>query len=75
MIVLDAIRGKDHDDLSSRDIPFSDPFSVDITKLTVGYLEDAEMEVRQVNCLLYNACNITKLEVAVSPNYILGMQC
>ncbi|XP_044504157.1 glutamyl-tRNA(Gln) amidotransferase subunit A isoform X2 [Mangifera indica] len=48
MIVLDAIRGKDHDDLSSRDIPFSDPFSVDITKLTVGYLEDAEMEVVQV---------------------------
>ncbi|KAJ0051793.1 hypothetical protein Pint_01313 [Pistacia integerrima] len=47
-IVLDAIRGKDPDDLSSRDIPFGDPFSVDITKLTVGYLEDAEMEVVQV---------------------------
>ncbi|KAL9422846.1 hypothetical protein AB3S75_035016 [Citrus x aurantiifolia] len=47
-IVLDAIRGKDPDDLSSRDFPFADPFSVDITKLTVGYLEDAEMEVVQV---------------------------
>lgn len=46
VIVLDTIRGKDPDDVSSRDIPFSDPFSVDITKLTVGYLEDAEMEVR-----------------------------
>ncbi|KAK6147932.1 hypothetical protein DH2020_018844 [Rehmannia glutinosa] len=44
-IVLDAIRGKDPDDLSSRNIPFSDPFAVDITKLNVGYLEDAEMEV------------------------------
>ncbi|XP_048445932.1 glutamyl-tRNA(Gln) amidotransferase subunit A isoform X3 [Pyrus x bretschneideri] len=44
-IVLDAIRGKDPDDLSSRDIPLGDPFSVDIKKLTVGYLEDAEMEV------------------------------
>lgn len=43
---LDAIRGKDPDDLSSRDIPFGDPFSVDITKLTVGYLDDADMEVR-----------------------------
>ncbi|XP_018631121.1 uncharacterized protein [Nicotiana tomentosiformis] len=48
VIVLDAIRGKDPDDVSSRDIPFSDPFSVDITKLTVGYLEDAEMEVVHV---------------------------
>ncbi|XP_024172835.1 glutamyl-tRNA(Gln) amidotransferase subunit A [Rosa chinensis] len=47
-IILDAIRGKDPDDLSSRDIPFDDPFSVDITKLTVGYLEDAEMEVVHV---------------------------
>ncbi|XP_016473725.1 uncharacterized protein LOC107795571 isoform X2 [Nicotiana tabacum] len=48
VIVLDTIRGKDPDDVSSRDIPFSDPFSVDITKLTVGYLEDAEMEVVHV---------------------------
>lgn len=45
VIVLDAIWGKDPDDVSSRDIPFRDPFSVDITKFTVGYLEDAEMEV------------------------------
>ncbi|XP_042034270.1 glutamyl-tRNA(Gln) amidotransferase subunit A-like isoform X1 [Salvia splendens] len=44
-IVLDIIRGKDPRDHSSRDIPFPDPFSVDITKLTVGYLEDAEMDV------------------------------
>ncbi|XP_059291631.1 uncharacterized protein LOC132045117 isoform X1 [Lycium ferocissimum] len=48
VIVLDAIRGKDPDDVSSRDIPFSDPFSVDITKLTVGYLEDADMGVVHV---------------------------
>ncbi|GER48531.1 glutamyl-tRNA(Gln) amidotransferase subunit A [Striga asiatica] len=44
-IVLDVIRGKDPDDLSSKNIPFSDPFAVDVTKLNVGYLEDAEMEV------------------------------
>ncbi|KAH6781918.1 Amidase family protein [Perilla frutescens var. hirtella] len=44
-VVLDIIRGKDAHDHSSRDIPFSDPFSVDITKLTVGYLDDAEMDV------------------------------
>nr|GMC75259.1 glutamyl-tRNA(Gln) amidotransferase subunit A-like isoform X2 [Ipomoea batatas] len=47
-IVLDAIRGKDPDDLSSRNIPLSDPFSVDIKTLTVGYLKDAEMEVVNV---------------------------
>ncbi|KAK8603980.1 hypothetical protein V6N13_096445 [Hibiscus sabdariffa] len=47
-VILDSIRGKDPDDSSSRDIPFGDPFSVDITKLTVGYLEDADMEVVHV---------------------------
>ncbi|CAK9172615.1 unnamed protein product [Ilex paraguariensis] len=47
-IVLDAIRGKDPDDISSRDINLLDPFSVDITKLTVGYIDDAEMEVVHV---------------------------
>ncbi|XP_057480966.1 uncharacterized protein LOC130767916 isoform X1 [Actinidia eriantha] len=47
-VVLDAIRGMDPDDLSSRNMPLSDPFSVDIKKLTVGYLDDAEMEVVRV---------------------------
>ncbi|KAL6547896.1 hypothetical protein OROHE_009601 [Orobanche hederae] len=32
---------------TNRYIPLSDPFSVDITKLTVGYLEDAETDVVQ----------------------------
>lgn len=44
-IILDNIRGKDPDDISSRDIPFGDPFEVDLTKLTVGYLNDSEKEV------------------------------
>ncbi|CAN6585696.1 unnamed protein product [Malus baccata var. baccata] len=48
VVVLDAIRGKDPDDLSSRDIPFKDPFSVDITRLTDGYVDDAEIEVVHV---------------------------
>lgn len=47
-IVLDVVRGKDPDDLSSRNISLDDPFEVDITKLTVGYLEDAQMEVVEV---------------------------
>ncbi|XP_019463604.1 PREDICTED: uncharacterized protein LOC109362339 isoform X2 [Lupinus angustifolius] len=47
-VVLDAIRGRDPDDLSSKDSSIDDPFQVDITKLTVGYLDDAEMEVVHV---------------------------
>lgn len=47
-IILDTIRGKDPNDMSSRDIPFEDPFLVDITKLRVGYLDDADMEVVRV---------------------------
>ncbi|KAH7537086.1 hypothetical protein FEM48_Zijuj03G0054700 [Ziziphus jujuba var. spinosa] len=38
-------RGKDPDDLSSKDISLDDPFSIDITKLSVGYLDDADMVV------------------------------
>lgn len=47
-IVLDAIRGTDAGDPSSREIALEDPFHVDITKLTVGYLDSAEMEVVNV---------------------------
>ncbi|XP_034708524.1 glutamyl-tRNA(Gln) amidotransferase subunit A-like [Vitis riparia] len=47
-IILDAILGKDPDDPSSKDISLDDPFSVDITNLTVGYLDDAEMEVVRI---------------------------
>ncbi|CAM0874637.1 unnamed protein product [Alopecurus aequalis] len=47
-IVLDAIRGTDAGDPSSREIALEDPFDVDITKLTVGYLDSAEMEVVNV---------------------------
>ncbi|EPS58185.1 amidase-like protein, partial [Genlisea aurea] len=44
-IILDLIRGKDPDDPSSRNVPLSDPFNVDIKKLKVGYLKDADMDV------------------------------
>lgn len=47
-IVLDAIRGTDAGDPSSHEIALEDPFHVDITKLTVGYLDSAEMEVVNV---------------------------
>ena len=52
-IVLDAIRGTDADDPSSREIALEDPFHVDITKLTVGYLDSAEMEVNMPVSLVY----------------------
>ncbi|XP_023636986.1 LOW QUALITY PROTEIN: uncharacterized protein LOC17883266 [Capsella rubella] len=47
-VILDIIKGKDPDDPSSRNIAFEDPFSVDITKLTVGYTKDADMKVVEV---------------------------
>ncbi|KAJ4818822.1 Glutamyl-tRNA(Gln) amidotransferase subunit A [Rhynchospora pubera] len=47
-ILIDTVRGKDENDLSSRDVLLQDPFRVDISKLTVGYLESAEMEVVNV---------------------------
>lgn len=47
-IILDLIRGKDPNDISSKNIHLKDPFSIDITKLTVGYLEDGDKEVVQV---------------------------
>ncbi|GAB2273925.1 hypothetical protein Dimus_008697 [Dionaea muscipula] len=47
-VILDVIRGNDPDDLASSEMPFDDPFSLDLTKITVGYLDDAEMEVVQV---------------------------
>lgn len=46
-IILDCIRGKDPNDPSSKNIHLEDPFSIDITKLTVGYLEDADQEVSE----------------------------
>ncbi|KAG6516178.1 hypothetical protein ZIOFF_026627 [Zingiber officinale] len=56
-LVIDAIRGIDPGDLSSRHVGIDDPFEVDIRKLTVGFLKDAEMEVvhilqsKGVNCV------------------------
>ncbi|KAG8089927.1 hypothetical protein GUJ93_ZPchr0011g28365 [Zizania palustris] len=47
-VVLDEIRGKDAGDPSSREVDIEDPFHVDITQLTVGYLDSAEMEVVNV---------------------------
>jgi Asp-tRNA(Asn)/Glu-tRNA(Gln) amidotransferase A subunit family amidase len=61
-VVLDTVRGKDPDDLSSRYVPLDDPFSVDIKRLTVGYTDDAEMEVSAPISLSY----ITQLNPEVA---------
>eukprot|EP00250_Pteridium_aquilinum_P010518 c19445_g2_i1 orf=136-2379(-) len=47
-IILDIIRGKDPDDISSKDVHLMDPFAIDISNLTVGYLEDGDKEVVKV---------------------------
>ncbi|XP_042477019.1 glutamyl-tRNA(Gln) amidotransferase subunit A isoform X3 [Macadamia integrifolia] len=70
-VILDAIRGKDLDDLSSRDISLGDPFSVDITKLTVGYLEDVEMEV--VNVLASKGVNVVPFKLNYTVESVQGI--
>lgn len=69
--ILDVIRGKDPDDLSSKDITLHDPFSVDITKLTVGYLEDAEMEVVQVLQLM--GVNVVQFKLNYTVDSVQGI--
>ncbi|XP_048228891.1 glutamyl-tRNA(Gln) amidotransferase subunit A isoform X2 [Ricinus communis] len=70
-IVLDALRGKDPDDLSSREIPLNDPFSVDITRLTVGYLDDAEMEV--VHVLKEKGVNMVPFKLNYTVDSVQGI--
>ncbi|CAL5440510.1 unnamed protein product [Camellia sinensis] len=70
-VVLDAIRGKDPDDLSSRNISLDDPFSVDIAKLTVGYLDDAEMEV--VHALRSKGVNMVPFKLNYSVDSVQGI--
>lgn len=67
-IVLDAIRGTDAGDPSSREIALEDPFHVDITKLTVGYLDSAEMEVTGILSVFGSLVHVMKLLV---PDLIL----
>lgn len=61
-MILDTIRGKDPRDWSSQDIHLKDPFSVDITKLTVGYLPDADMGV----CFFLITVRTSKLKLSCS---------
>lgn len=70
-IILDKIRGKDPDDLSSRDMPFGDPFDVDLTKLTVGYLEDSEEEA--VNVLASMGVNMIPFQLNYTVDSVQGI--
>ncbi|KAG1370253.1 Outer envelope protein 64 chloroplastic [Cocos nucifera] len=77
-LIIDAIRGKDPDDPSSRNVALEDPFQVDIQKLTVGYLEDAEMEVvhvlssKGVNCVPFKL-NYTVESVQAILNFTMDV--
>lgn len=74
-IILDAIRGKDPDDLSSRDISFDNPFMVDITKLTVGYLDDAEMEVSSIVISLGMCCSRSLSSLEFGGTFVYLCRC
>ncbi|KAM1097622.1 hypothetical protein ACFX15_014509 [Malus domestica] len=70
-VVLNAIRGNDPDDLSSRDIPLEDPFSIDITKLTVRYVDDTKMEV--VHVLESKGVNIVHFKLNYTLDSVQGI--
>ncbi|KAB5525265.1 hypothetical protein DKX38_023014 [Salix brachista] len=70
-VVLDTIRGKDPDDLSSRYFTLDDPFSVDIKRLTVGYTDDAEMEV--VNVLKSKGVNMVPFQLNYTVDSVQGI--
>lgn len=70
-VILDAIRGRDPDDPSSRESPLNDPFLVDITKLTVGYLDDAEMEV--VHVLASKGVNVVPFKLNYAVDSVQGI--
>lgn len=70
-IILDAILGKDPDDPSSKDISLDDPFSVDITNLTVGYVDDAEMEV--VRILESKGVKMVPFKLNYTVNHVQGI--
>ncbi|XP_030938034.1 uncharacterized protein LOC115963237 isoform X3 [Quercus lobata] len=70
-VILDTIRGRDPGDLSSRDSPLDDPFLVDITKLTVGYLDDAEMEV--VRVLASKGVNVIPFKLNYTVDSVQGI--
>ena len=48
-VIIDFIWGLGLEDSSSKEVNLEDPFGIDIQKLTVWYLKDAEMEVN-VKC-------------------------
>lgn len=44
-VILDIIRGEDPQDPSSRDINLPDPFAVDVSQITVGYMPGSDPKV------------------------------
>ncbi|XP_011650446.1 uncharacterized protein LOC101214338 isoform X2 [Cucumis sativus] len=70
-VVLDVIRGKDPHDLSSVESSLDDPFSIDISKLTVGYLDDADMEV--VRILSSKGVNMVPFNLSYSVDSVQGI--
>ncbi|XP_022143480.1 uncharacterized protein LOC111013354 isoform X2 [Momordica charantia] len=70
-VILDVIRGKDPHDLSSVESPLDDPFSIDISKLTVGYLDDADMEV--VRVLSSKGVNMVPFNLSYTVDSVQGI--
>ncbi|KAF3444141.1 hypothetical protein FNV43_RR13831 [Rhamnella rubrinervis] len=67
-IILDVIRGKDPDDAV---IPLDDQLSVDVTKLTVGFFDDADKEV--VHVLASKGVNMVPFKLNYGVDSVQGI--
>lgn len=47
-LILDAIRGRDTDDVASLDVALDDPFKVNVSTLTLGVLPSVQDRASEV---------------------------
>lgn len=47
-LIMDALRGRDLEDVGSRDLPLGNPFAVNISRLTVGVLPSVQESSAEV---------------------------
>ena len=62
-LILDAIRGRDTDDIASLDVALDDPFLVNISNLTLGVLSSVQDRASEVGSYLLTSGNLNILVV------------
>ena len=62
-LILDAIRGRDTDDIASLDVALDDPFLVNISNLTLGVLSSVQDRASEVGPRLLTSGHLIVLVV------------